>query len=61
MQPIQYDATGRIVTDAVGDIVSWANGLPFTAEGALAVSTGPVLAAQSGVPLDADGKVVVSE
>lgn len=61
MQPILYDADGRIVVDTEGDIVSWANGLPFTADGALAVSSGAVLAVQNGVPHDGDGKVTVSE
>lgn len=61
MQPILYDADGRIVVDTEGDIVSWANGLPFTAVGALAVSSGAVLTVQNGVPHDGDGKVTVSE
>lgn len=61
MQPINYDADGRIVVDAAGPIVSVANGLPFTAEGALAVSTGPAVVVQNGIPADADGRTAVSE
>lgn len=60
MSPLKYDADGRIVSDSEGKIVSWANGLPFTGEGALAISTAPVVAVQGGVPTDESGKVVVS-
>lgn len=61
MQPVKYDADGRIATDAAGDIVSWANGLPFTADGALAVSTAEPIAFTNGIPTDEDGKVTVTE
>ena len=61
MQPVKYDADGRIITDATGAIVSYANGLPFTADGALAVSTADPIAFASGIPTDESGKVTVTE
>lgn len=42
-------------------IVSWANGLPFTASGALAVEVGPVVNVQNGVPFTASGRVAITE
>lgn len=61
MQPLQYDADGRIVVDSAGAIVSVANGLPLTADGALAVSGELPIVALAGVPADENGKVTVSE
>ena len=58
MAPLKYDSDGRIVIDAVADIASWANGLPFTADGALAVSGDLPAGVQNGVPF-VDGKVSV--
>lgn len=61
MSPIKLDAGGRVVVDSAGDIVAWANGLPFTAEGALAVAPEEqVQNFSNGVPLSAEGKVVTN-
>lgn len=61
MQPVKYDADGRVIVDSAGDIVSWANGMPFTANGALAVSGAVPIAFTSGIPSDVDNKVTVAE
>lgn len=58
MQPLKYDANGRVLVDAAAPIVAWANGLPFTADGALAVSGDLPEGVQNGVPF-VDGKVSV--
>ncbi|MDS1142400.1 hypothetical protein RE432_18355 [Pusillimonas sp. SM2304] len=60
MQPVKYDADGRIVVNDTDAIVSWANGLPFTADGSLAVSGDLPVVVNGGVPAGADGKVTVS-
>lgn len=54
MTPIKYDADGRIVVDPVGAVVAWANGLPLTADGALAVSGSVPVAFVAGAPNDGE-------
>lgn len=60
MQPLKYDANGRVLVDAAAPIVAWANGLPFTADGALAVS-GDLPVVEGLLPFDADARVTVGE
>jgi len=61
MRPLKYDGDGRVVVDDTKPIVSWANGLPLTEDGALAVApAGDVQGFANGVPLSTDGKVVTN-
>ena len=61
MSPLKYDSAGRIIVDSVEPVVSWANGLPLTADGALAVAvSGDVQGFANGIPYDEEGKVVTN-
>lgn len=61
MTPIRYDADGRVMVDAEGTIVAWANGLPLTADGSLAVApAADVQNFSNGLPLNEDGRVVTN-
>lgn len=60
MAPIKYTPTGRVLVDPVGDVVSWTNGLPFTAEGALAIAAADPEGFVNGVPM-ADDRVATGE
>lgn len=59
MAPIKYTASGRVLVDPDGEIVAWANGLPFTAEGALAIAAADPIVFGNGIPFSQEGRMSV--
>lgn len=59
MTPIKYTPAGRVLIDPAGEVVAWANGLPLTADGALAVEAADPGLFGNGVPFTTDGRVAV--
>lgn len=51
---------GIVNTDASGDIVSHASGLPYTESGAIAIGSGPATHYCNGLPFDSGGRLAVS-